>query len=57
MGSPRPSFGRAKNYDSRGRLEYGRLGVHGWAQTTVIFTLTNRLDSAQVIDALNDLSR
>ncbi len=26
MGSPRPSFGRAKNYDSKGRFEYGRLG-------------------------------
>ncbi len=26
MGSPRPSFGRAKNYDSQRRYEYGRLG-------------------------------
>ncbi len=26
MGSPRPSFGRAKNYDPKGRYEYGRLG-------------------------------
>ncbi len=26
MGSPRPSFGRAKNYNSLGRFEYGRLG-------------------------------
>ncbi len=26
MGIPRPSFGRAKNYDSRGHFEYGLLG-------------------------------
>ncbi len=27
MGSPRPSFGRAKNYEPKGRFEYGRLGT------------------------------
>ncbi len=27
MGSPRPSFRCAKNYDSQGRFEYGRLGA------------------------------
>ncbi len=26
MGSPRPSYGRARNYGTQGRDEYGRLG-------------------------------
>ncbi len=26
MGSPRPSYGRARNYGTQGRNEYGRLG-------------------------------
>ncbi len=32
MGNPRPSFRRAKNYDSQGRFECGRLGGYGWAE-------------------------
>ncbi len=29
MGSPRPSYGRARNYGTQGRNEYGRLGGLG----------------------------
>ncbi len=29
MGSPRPSYGRAGNYGTQGRTEYGRLGGQG----------------------------
>ncbi len=29
MGSPRPSYGRARNYGTQGRNEYGRLGGPG----------------------------
>ncbi len=29
MGSPRPSYGRARNYVTQGRSEYGRLGGLG----------------------------
>ncbi len=29
MGSPRPSYGRAGNYETQGRTEYGRLGGQG----------------------------
>ncbi len=29
MGGPRPSYGRARNYGTQGRNEYGRLGGLG----------------------------
>ncbi len=29
MGSPRPSYGRVRNYGTQGRNEYGRLGRPG----------------------------
>ncbi len=29
MGSPRPSYGRAGNYGTQGRIEYGCLGGLG----------------------------
>ncbi len=29
MGSPRPSYGRTRNYVTQGRNEYGRLGGLG----------------------------
>ncbi len=29
MGSPRPSYGRARNYGAQGRNGYGRLGGLG----------------------------
>ncbi len=32
MGSPRPSYGRARNYGTQGRIDYGRLGGLGIGQ-------------------------
>ncbi len=32
IGSPRPSYGRARNYGTQGRNEYGRLGGLGLSQ-------------------------
>ncbi len=34
MGSHRPSYGRAGNYGTQGRTEYGRLGGREYGQIT-----------------------
>ncbi len=40
---PRPRCGRAKDYVTQGRFEYGRLGAREWAKTLyVFFTVSDR---------------